>query len=103
MDIVTNKISEFDLVFCRDCLVHLSNDLVLKALKNISSGGSKYFMATTFDQHTSNDDILTGEWRKINLQLPLFNLPKPIFLINEGIKKGDGYKCMGFWKVDSIG
>jgi 2-polyprenyl-3-methyl-5-hydroxy-6-metoxy-1,4-benzoquinol methylase len=102
MNIVTDNIEAYDLVFCRDCLVHFDNELVLKTLENIYNSGSRYFMATTFPALKANKDITTGEWRMINLELPPFNLPKPLLVINEGDQRLNKDKSMACWAVKDL-
>lgn len=102
MDIATDNIEAYDLVFCRDCLVHFDNELVLKTLENIYKSGSRYFMATTFPALKANKDITTGEWRMINLELPPFNLPQPLLVISEGDKSQNKNKSMACWPVKDL-
>jgi 2-polyprenyl-3-methyl-5-hydroxy-6-metoxy-1,4-benzoquinol methylase len=102
MDIAMDNIEAYDLVFCRDCLVHFDNELVHKTLENIYKSGSRYFMATTFPALKANKDITTGEWRMINLELPPFNLPKPLLVINEGDQRLNKDKSMACWAVKDL-
>ena len=105
MDLLKDHIPEADLIFCRDCLVHLSYDHALTALRNIARGGSKYLLTTTFTERTSNRDITTGEWRPINLQLPPFSLPPPERIIVEGCTEAGGVysdKSLGLWKIEQL-
>lgn len=83
LDICTDPLPKVDLVFCRDCLVHLSNADVLKALANIKASGAKWLMATTFPTRSQNVNIETGRWRPLNLCAAPFNLPDPVDTINE--------------------
>ena len=82
LDIVNSKLPKCDLVIVRDCLVHLSNKEVFKALDNIKASGCKYILTTSFPEFT-NKDISTGQWRPINLAAPPFNY-NPIMVIEEG-------------------
>ncbi len=102
MNIAADEIGNYDLVFCRDCFVHLENALVLSALKNIRKSGSRYFMATNFPALKVNKDITTGEWRMINLELPPFNLPKPFLVINEGDQRINKDKSMACWVIKDL-
>ena len=47
-DVVTSKLPKVDLVFTRDCLVHLSNVEVHLALGNIAKSNSTYLLTTSF-------------------------------------------------------
>lgn len=59
-------------------------------------------MATTFPALKANKDITTGEWRMINLELPPFNLPKPLLVINEGDQRLNKDKSMACWAVKDL-
>ena len=94
-----------DLIFCRDCLVHLSYKQIYKALVNIKRSKSKYLLVTTFAKTPKNKDILTGEWRKLDFRLSTFNLQDPFAIIDEKYTaKGDKYadKSMGLWRIEDI-
>ena len=51
MDVTTTQLPKVDLVFVRDCLGHLSDANVLKAVENIKKSGSKYLLTTSFTNH----------------------------------------------------
>lgn len=102
LDLITGPIPrDFDLIFCRDCLVHLSYQHALAALETVKRAGSPFFMATTFPGRR-NRDITTGQWRPVNLQAAPFSFPEPLMLVNEQCTEDDGEfadKSMGLWKL----
>ena len=103
-DLAEDHLPKVDLIFCRDCLVHLSYNDIHKALQNIHHSGATYLLATTFSSH-NNIDIITGNWRPINLQAPPFNLPSPIEIINEDCTESEGKytdKALALWHVKDI-
>lgn len=105
LDLVNDDLPRVDMVFCRDCLVHLSLSDAIDGISNVKKSGAKYFMTTTFTDETKNIDISTGMWRKLNLQQPPFNFPPPLELINEEFDHDGGWaadKAMGLWMVDDI-
>jgi len=103
MNLVTDRLPKVDMIFVRDCLVHLSNQDVQQAITRICESESKYLFTTTFYDQSQNADITTGQWRAINLQLPPFNFPKPELLLNESRPNGTYLdKSMGLWKVSAI-
>lgn len=105
LDIISNNLPEVNLILCRDLLVHLNNKQVKKAIDNIKNSNSKYLLATTFTDVYENVDILTGEWRPINLCIPPFNLPDPILVINEQCPADDSQsqsKSLGLWKIQEF-
>ena len=105
LDITKDELPRSDIILCRDCLVHFQFKKIVAALRNFKRSDSSYLLTTTFPQQDENRDILTGHWRPINLELPPFDFPKPIKMINEkytgeGGKASD--KSLGFWKLEDI-
>jgi len=105
LNLIKDKLPKVDLVFCRDCLVHLSFEDIFYALDNLINSQSVYFLSTTFTGRTDNHDITTGQWRPLNLELAPFKLPMPLKIINEGCTEGDGNytdKALGLWRIADI-
>ena len=100
-DLVEDKLPKSDLVFCRDCLVHLSFKDIHAALANMKRSQSTYLLATSFTDH-SNFDIVTGNWRPINLQASPFNLPPPLQIFNEGEPGENKDKSMALWRLQDL-
>jgi hypothetical protein len=104
-DITADPLPCVDLIFCRDCLVHFSDEDVWKALRNICYSGSQYLMTTTFIDRKENFDIATGGWRPLNLEQAPFHFPAPIGLLNEDCPEQAGVfgdKCLSLWKVEDL-
>ena len=102
LDATTSAFPQVDLIFCRDCLVHLSYANVHKALDNFRVSGSRYLLMTHFSGLVENYDIADGDWRALNFTLAPFNLPAPIRLIVENCIEGGGAykdKSLGLWKL----
>ena len=92
-----------DVILCRDCLVHLSFDDVQAAFENMTKSDAKWLLATNFPDVKRNDDIVTGQWRPINLMLPPFNLPSPSHVINENCLEMEfKNKTLGLWSLAEI-
>lgn len=89
LNLITDKLPDVDLVFCRDCLVHLSIAQIKDALQNIRKSNAKYLLTTSFTNTKINRDIVTGDWRPINLEIAPFNL-KPIYTLVEKCTEFDG-------------
>jgi SAM-dependent methyltransferase len=102
LDLINDNLPEMDLVFCRDCLVHFSFDYIKRALANIKKSGSRFLLTTTFPGEKENEDIITGGWRPINLCAPPFDLPEPVYLLNEHCTEASGIfadKSLGLWQT----
>lgn len=100
-DLVTDELPKVDLIFCRDCLVHLSFADIQSALANIRRSQSTYLLTTTFSEHT-NFDIITGNWRPLNLQSQPFNLPSPLEIFSEGQSGENKDKSMALWRIRDL-
>lgn len=98
LDITKDELPKVDVIFVRDCLVHLSFEEVNKALKNICNSWSKYLLVTTFPYHKENIDIETGQRRTLNFLEAPFNFDRPIVSINEGCTEANGqFKDKSLW------
>lgn len=105
IDLITGPVPRADVVFVRDCLVHLSNDHVLAALGNIAASGSDWLLTTTFPSTGRNLDIATGQWREIDLTSAPFNLPPPHRIFAEGQAELRGQnedKFLGLWQISTL-
>lgn len=105
VDLIRGPVPKADVVFVRDCLVHLSHDHVRAALASIARSGGTWLLTTTFPETPANEDIATGEWRAIDLTKPPFNLPAPERLIPEGqahLKGQRADKMLGLWRIADL-
>jgi hypothetical protein len=104
-DIAKDDLPKVDVILCRDCWVHFSSRDIMAALKNFKRSGSMYLLATTFTQRSSNVDIVTGDWRPLNLQAAPFNFPEPVKLIKEWYAEDGGRyldKHLALWRLKDI-
>jgi SAM-dependent methyltransferase len=103
IDLIRDPLPQSDLIIVRDCLVHLSFDDIIGAINNIKLSKSKYLLTTTFTNFHLNSDMVTGEWRPINLQDAPFNLSLPKLVINENFTGENGEfkdKSMALWEIE---
>jgi hypothetical protein len=104
-NMITDRLPRVDLILCRDGLVHLSLADIRRALNNFRRSGSKYLLTTTFPARNRNDDMYTGGWRPINLQIAPFSFPPPRMTILEGCTENDGIfrdKSLALWKISEL-
>jgi len=105
-DIINENLPNAELLLCRDCLVHLSFDNIMKFVSNFKSSSCEYLLTTTFPTRTTNIDIKEGVgWRPLNLEISPIRFPEPILLFNEGCTENDGTyhdKSLGLWHRDSL-
>ena len=103
LNILTSSIPTVDLVFTRDCLVHFSYKDIYKAINVVKKSSSTYWITTTFPEH-KNFDIITGDWRPLNLQASPFNFPEPLALYSEQSSEDTRHwdKSLAIWRVADL-
>jgi hypothetical protein len=105
LDLTRDPLPPADLLFCRDCLVHLSFADIRRAIGNAVGSGIPYILTTTFPGSEANEDIVTGDWRILDLERAPFHLPAPMRILNEGCTEGGGAfadKSLGLWRVEGL-
>jgi hypothetical protein len=105
IDITTDILPKVDLIFCKDCLQHLSYDKVKDALNNFKRSGSTYLLVTSYPKTWRNHDIYDGDYRALNLLIKPFYLANYILKIKEE-SKSEGIevdKTMYLYNLKSIG
>jgi SAM-dependent methyltransferase len=105
LDLTRDRLPRADLLLCRDCLVHLSYADIRRALTNLVRSGIPYLLTTTFPAGDANEDIVTGDWRVLDLERAPFHLPPPRHMLNEGCTECDGAfadKSLGLWRVAEL-
>ena len=105
LDLTSSPLPPADLLLCRDCLVHLSFADSRRALANIRGARIMYLLTTTFPEQAANADIVTGDWRPLNLEREPFDFPPPLALLSEGCTEGNGRfrdKSLGLWRVADL-
>jgi SAM-dependent methyltransferase len=101
-DITKDPLPQADLIFCRDCFVHLSFEDIDRAIGNINRSGASYLLTTTFVGRETNANTRAGVWRPLNLEKPPFSLQAPMRVITEGCTEGDGAytdKSLALWRL----
>lgn len=103
LDMMNEALPEADLIFCRECFIHFSNQDILKTIDNFKSSDAAYLLTTTHPELKKNIDIGTGFWRPVNLQAAPFNFPAPLKLLTENANSnGILGKSMGLWRVADL-
>lgn len=62
LNLIENIIPKVDLIICRDMLAHLTDEQIVKVLRNFKQSGSKYILMTTnTDAHSNTYIARTGD------------------------------------------
>jgi len=104
LDVTKDPLPKVDMIFCKDCLQHLSYKNVFIALENFKKSNSKYLLTTSYPLTLINWDICDGDCRPLNLRATPFKLPSPVLKIHE---KSTGYsmeadKCLYLFEIKKI-
>lgn len=105
LDATRDALPRVDLILCRDLLIHLSTHDCRAALANFAASGSGFLLTSHFENRTSNPEIVSGDFRPINLCRPPFNFPEPLEIINErSALDGDAFsdRSMALWRLADI-
>lgn len=104
-DLVNDKFQKYDVIFVRDCFVHLSDKDIISSLINICKSKSVYLISTYFKKNWDNSKSKKlDNWRPINLMEKPFSLPVPDYVLNDKAQhnKHDKHKVMGVWKIKKL-
>ena len=105
VDLIAGSLPRADLVFCRDCLVHLPFVDAMRAIESICSSGCEWLLVTTFTETHFNQELDSAGWRGLNMMLPPFDFPPPQALIDEKCTEAGGRaadKALGLWRISDL-
>lgn len=85
LDITRDPFPAADLWICRATLCHLSQADVFAALRRFAESDVAYMLAScTNPDGFVNSDIVTGDYRRIDLQSPPYSLPRELACLKDG-------------------
>jgi SAM-dependent methyltransferase len=105
LDILNDDLPKVDLIFVRDCFVHLEDEQIIKAIKNIAKSNSIFLATTTYPQCNLNQTpVKIDRWRQLNLEIKPFFLPEALSLLDDRCYSDplDVEKYMGIWKISDL-
>jgi hypothetical protein len=105
LDATRDLLPPVDLILSRDLLIHLSTRDCRAALANFVSSGSRFLLTSHFDDRPNNPDIVSGDFRPINLCRAPFHFPPPLEIINENSALGDNAfrdRSMALWRLADL-
>jgi len=82
IDLSTETLPQADLLLCRDCFMHFSEQMNFQALANILRSDVKFLLISNYPEGV-NRSIRVGDWFAINLRAAPYNLPPPARTIND--------------------
>jgi hypothetical protein len=101
LDITTEALPRADLWLCRDVLFHFSDRDIFRTLERFANSEIEYILTSCHTEAGSNHDILTGDFRLLNLRLAPFHFPEPEAWIDDWIP-GYPVRRMGLWRRAAV-
>jgi hypothetical protein len=104
-DLTCDPLPRADAILCRDCWIHFSYHYIWRALDNFRRSGARHLLVTTYRGLPANRDILTGQWRPLDLELPPFRFPSPLQRLHEKDCIVDGHRLergLGLWRLRDL-
>ena len=103
-DISRTTFPDADLLFCRDCLFHLSFSDIRRFLQSFANAKIGHLMTTTHRNpyRFKNSDITTGDFRVIDLFKPPFGFPDDVLFRVDDYLPPDPPREMCVWSREQI-
>lgn len=101
IDITHDKLPKADLMICRDCWPHFSDANIRKSIDNFLRSDIPYLLTTNCGI-SENNDIETGGFRFLNLNMPPFSFGLPLKVISEWQWDGFPPKTLVLYHRDAI-
>ncbi len=100
MDATRDPLPQADTILCREVLFHLSFADIWRLVENVRNSGSSFLIATNDNDLRYNADILSGDFRMLNLRKAPFHFPSPAQLIPDNGILPD--RTLSAWKVADL-
>lgn len=82
-DITSDTLPQADMMLCRDCMFHMSYEDISRTLHNFVNSNIKFLFTTTHVTNEPNRDIITGDFRLLDLLKFPFNFPEPLYIMDD--------------------
>lgn len=100
LDLCHDDLPDADLLLCRDCFIHLSEDMIMLAIDNILRSNIKYLLTTTYPAG-KNRAIHNGDWFTVNLRAAPYDFPPPLRVLDDWMPPFDKHQ-LALWEVKSL-
>ena len=97
---VVDPLPVCDAVLLREVIFHLSISDIHRLIKKIFQTNPLYLLITSDPDVKKNDDIVSGDFRMLNLEIKPFFFPKPLMIINDNATTSARY--IGVWKTSDL-
>lgn len=106
LDGTRDPLPRFDLVLCRDLVIHLALADIRRLLAGVVQSGATYLLISHYRDCAVNVEIASGDFRPVNLCLTPFFLPPPRETIAEQSRMAAGAftdRALALWSVAEVG
>ena len=100
LDITSDLLPPADLLLCRDCLIHLSFFDTARVFANCLRSPIQFLLTTSY-AIAANADIVTGDYRPINLRSEPFSFGQPLAAIEDWVV-GFPPRSLLLWELKAI-
>ena len=100
IDLTRDPLPAVDTVLCREVLFHLSFRDVWRVIENVRDSGASFLITTNDSGLRLNADILSGDFRRLNLWKAPFFFPSPVVSIPDS--NVDSGRILGVWEVATL-
>jgi hypothetical protein len=100
IDLCSDPLPKADLLLCRDCFIHLSEDMIFRAVDNILRSDIKYLLTTTYPDGR-NRSIKVGDFFTVDLCAAPYNFPPPIRTLEDWAPSFDR-RQLALWKIEDL-
>jgi hypothetical protein len=107
INLITDNLPKAEMLLCRDCLIHFSIKDIQIFIMNLKKSGIPLLLTTTYPNIKKNGDILTGDFRALNLRISPFHFPEPMEVISEDPfvvhqNNPNFIREMALWRVNDL-
>jgi hypothetical protein len=102
IDLTTDRFPMCDIWLCRACLFHLSFSDIRNVLTNFANSNARLALINSDIDVEKNCNIVTGDYRPLDLTLPPFSFPTPSRFLNDK-PHGQSPCIVGIWRREEIG
>ena len=101
LDAVVDPLPTCDAILLREVIFHLSFSDIDNIFRNIITTNPSYIFITSDPEVEINNDIVSGDFRMLNLEKKPFYLPKPFIYIDDS-NVMNSTRYIGVWKVRDL-
>jgi SAM-dependent methyltransferase len=100
MDATRDPLPPSDTILCREVLFHLSLADIRRLIQNVRTSGGSFLIATNDNDLRYNADILSGDFRLLNLHKSPFCFPRPAQAIpDDGVLP---HRTLSVWELADL-